>query len=222
MDTMESNLMRMLMEGPEVSLNRSPTVSPATAALCASLPFPPCAPPSIYFSALPHAPPAFAIITAKMKLVAVAPASIPQVPSTPSSSPTIIGEDGKEKAGVFFAKPKINHRKRSRGNDCRTDPGVPAQGEKQVFCVAPSLVRTKNVPRTKAKVPIAALATGMGMATPRNPKPPATARASVKMMEPMQDSYRSAHIIAGIIRNDCLNSLRQCQRNDAVSPSKRI
>ncbi len=35
------NLIRMFSDGPEVSLNGSPTVSPTTAALCASEPFPP-------------------------------------------------------------------------------------------------------------------------------------------------------------------------------------
>ena len=40
-DTIVISLIRMLMDGPEVSLNGSPTVSPTTAALCASLPFPP-------------------------------------------------------------------------------------------------------------------------------------------------------------------------------------
>jgi hypothetical protein len=36
---MEVNLMRMFIEGPLVSLNGSPTVSPVTAALWGSLPF---------------------------------------------------------------------------------------------------------------------------------------------------------------------------------------
>ena len=34
------NLIRISIVGPAVSLNGSPTVSPVTAALCASLPFP--------------------------------------------------------------------------------------------------------------------------------------------------------------------------------------
>lgn len=41
MDTMDVSLIRMLMDGPEVSLKGSPTVSPMTAALCCGLPFPP-------------------------------------------------------------------------------------------------------------------------------------------------------------------------------------
>ena len=34
METIDSSLIRMLMDGPEVSLKGSPTVSPTTAALC--------------------------------------------------------------------------------------------------------------------------------------------------------------------------------------------
>ncbi len=40
-ETTVISLMRMLMDGPEVSLNGSPTVSPTTAALWLSLPLPP-------------------------------------------------------------------------------------------------------------------------------------------------------------------------------------
>jgi len=40
-----------------VSLNGSPTVSPVTAAWCASLPLPPKCPRSMCFFALSHAPP---------------------------------------------------------------------------------------------------------------------------------------------------------------------
>src|ERR1044071_3032484 len=43
--------------GPAVSLNGSPTVSPTTAALCVSDPFPPYCPISINFLALSQAPP---------------------------------------------------------------------------------------------------------------------------------------------------------------------
>ena len=39
--SIDISLSRMFREGPEVSLNGSPTVSPTTAALCASEPFPP-------------------------------------------------------------------------------------------------------------------------------------------------------------------------------------
>jgi hypothetical protein len=40
-ETRETTVICVLMEGPAVSLKGSPTVSPMTAALCASLPFPP-------------------------------------------------------------------------------------------------------------------------------------------------------------------------------------
>ena len=53
----ETNLMRMWIEGPAVSLNGSPTVSPVTAALLVSDPLPPNYPVSINFFALSHAPP---------------------------------------------------------------------------------------------------------------------------------------------------------------------
>lgn len=40
-DTILISLISILSDGPEVSLKGSPTVSPTTAALCASLPLPP-------------------------------------------------------------------------------------------------------------------------------------------------------------------------------------
>ena len=91
MDTILVSFMRMLMDGPEVSLNGSPTVSPMTAALCSSLPFPPSCPLSMYFFALSQAPPAFAIITASTNPVTVLPASSPDTPSGPRRSPTATG-----------------------------------------------------------------------------------------------------------------------------------
>ena len=39
-EVMADNLIRMLIDGPEVSFNGSPTVSPQTAALCSSVEFP--------------------------------------------------------------------------------------------------------------------------------------------------------------------------------------
>src|SRR5660397_299043 len=58
------SLIRIFMDGPEVSLNGSPTVSPTTAAAWLSEPLPPYLPVSMYFLALSHAPPAFAIMMA--------------------------------------------------------------------------------------------------------------------------------------------------------------
>ena len=49
METVEHSLIRMLREGPEVSLKGSPTVSPMTAALWQSEPLPPWVPLSMYF-----------------------------------------------------------------------------------------------------------------------------------------------------------------------------
>ena len=54
-DTIVISFIRMLIDGPDVSLNGSPTVSPTTAALCLSDPFPsPLYPASICFLALSH------------------------------------------------------------------------------------------------------------------------------------------------------------------------
>ena len=80
MDTMDSSLIRMLMDGPEVSLKGSPTVSPTTAALWESLPLPPYLPPSMYFLALSQAPPELAMKMAIRKPVAVAPVRRPITP----------------------------------------------------------------------------------------------------------------------------------------------
>ena len=50
-ETIVITLMTMFIDGPEVSLNGSPMVSPTTAALCASEPLPPNAPASMNFLA---------------------------------------------------------------------------------------------------------------------------------------------------------------------------
>src|SRR5690606_30658 len=75
--TIVITLMRMFMEGPEVSLKGSPTVSPTTAALCGSEPLPPWAPASMYFLALSQAPPALAMKMASAKPTTRAPARKP-------------------------------------------------------------------------------------------------------------------------------------------------
>ncbi len=56
--TIDINLIKMLSDGPEVSLNGSPTVSPTIVALWQSEPLPPKFPSSTIFLALSHAPPA--------------------------------------------------------------------------------------------------------------------------------------------------------------------
>ena len=64
------SLMRILREGPLVSLSGSPTVSPVIAALCSSVFFPLTSsltisiPPSTYFLALSQAPPELLILIA--------------------------------------------------------------------------------------------------------------------------------------------------------------
>ena len=60
---MDISLIRMFIAGPDVCLNGSPIVSPTTAALWASEPFPPRLPSSMYFLALSHAPPELAIMS---------------------------------------------------------------------------------------------------------------------------------------------------------------
>src|SRR5712692_4290731 len=83
--TTDISLMRMFIAGPAVSLKGSPTVSPTTAALCASVPFfsPGISSFSIAFLALSHTPPALAIMSASSTPVTVAPASIPPSASAP-------------------------------------------------------------------------------------------------------------------------------------------
>ena len=79
------------MEGPEVSLKGSPTVSPTTAALWASLPLPPWLPSSMYFLALSQAPPALDMKMASSTPVTREPASRPPRASTPRIRPTARG-----------------------------------------------------------------------------------------------------------------------------------
>src|ERR687895_2408811 len=66
-----------LIAGPAVSLYGSPTVSPVTAAACASEPLPPYSPSSISFFALSHAPPPEVIAMARKMPVTIVPISRP-------------------------------------------------------------------------------------------------------------------------------------------------
>ena len=91
------------MEGPEVSLKGSPTVSPTTAALCWGEPLPPPCPASMYFLALSQAPPALLIMTASTKPEMVDPASSPATPLTPRNRPTIRGETTAMTAGRIIS-----------------------------------------------------------------------------------------------------------------------
>ena len=76
-NVMAITLIKIFIDGPEVSLNGSPTVSPTTVAACASVPLPPKLPFSTNFLALSHAPPALAIIRAISTHPSSAPASMP-------------------------------------------------------------------------------------------------------------------------------------------------
>mmetsp|Transcript_10227 Transcript_10227/g.12202 ORF Transcript_10227/g.12202 Transcript_10227/m.12202 type:complete len:259 (-) Transcript_10227:1517-2293(-) len=97
--TSETTLMsfiRMLSDGPEVSLNGSPTVSPTTTALYSSVFFG-CLvsgcnmPLPTYFLALSQAPPALDIMTARRNPEEIDPASSPSKHLGPIMRPTTIG-----------------------------------------------------------------------------------------------------------------------------------
>ena len=64
---------------------------------------------------------------------------------------------------------------------------VPRLNEpKSCFCVAPSFVETKNVPKMEAIIPIAAIS--MGTSTPLKPRPAVAASAPQEITEPTYDS----------------------------------
>src|SRR5687768_2439027 len=93
------SLIRTCSEGPAVSLNGSPTVSPTTAAACSGVPLPRVEPStrlfswpdSMYFLALSHAPPPlFSTVASRM------PAMVPTIRNAAiashlSTKPTMIG-----------------------------------------------------------------------------------------------------------------------------------
>src|SRR3984957_7492444 len=76
--------------GPAVSLYGSPTVSPVTAALCASEPLPPKLPSSMYFFALSHAPPPVVIEMATNNPVTMVPTRTPPSAFAPSALDPVI------------------------------------------------------------------------------------------------------------------------------------
>src|SRR5262249_46703045 len=83
--------------GPAVSLKGSPTVSPTTAALCASEPLPPYCPVSMYFFALSQAPPPL-LRSVATRIPAIVPtmrsaatASAPAPNAALNTTPTTIG-----------------------------------------------------------------------------------------------------------------------------------
>jgi len=91
------NLIKILRDGPEVSFNGSPTVSPITAALCSSDPFFLVTllmtnyPDSIYFLALSHAPPELLIEIAIYTPLTNAPGNNPAIILGPNNRPNIKG-----------------------------------------------------------------------------------------------------------------------------------
>jgi len=94
---MAISLIRILREGPLVSFNGSPTVSPITAALCSSLPFflttlsTTSYPDSMYFLALSQAPPVFEALMASYTPLISAPGRRPSTKRGPKNIPVTIG-----------------------------------------------------------------------------------------------------------------------------------
>ena len=87
-----------MSEGPDVSFNGSPTVSPVTAALCSKLPLPltyPCSsinsPLSIYFLVLSQAPPVLLIDIASYTPLKRAPGKRPATNIGWNTTPKNIG-----------------------------------------------------------------------------------------------------------------------------------
>src|SRR5919107_1371065 len=100
-------------DGPAVSLNGSPTVSPTTAALWASDRLPPYAPVSMYFLALSQAPPPLLRKPAMRMPVIVptissaatdsAPMNSPSPPKCLNRRPTMIGNSTTSAPGSTIA-----------------------------------------------------------------------------------------------------------------------
>lgn len=116
----DNNLIRMCIDGPAVSLHGSPTVSPVTAALCASLPFPPNFPVSMYFLALSQAPPPLLKKRAIRIPVLVENIKNPANTSAPNSglplyypmilnsTPTVIGDKTDSRPGlIIYLRPAL-------------------------------------------------------------------------------------------------------------------
>lgn len=91
----------MLMAGPLVSFNGSPTVSPVTAFLCCSDPLLPVA--SMYFFALSQAHPVLLMLIAICTPDTNAPVSNPAVQFLPNATPQINGESMTSKPGAIIS-----------------------------------------------------------------------------------------------------------------------
>lgn len=96
-ENIADSLTRMFKDGPLVSFNGSPTVSPITAALCSGEPFlltyPLTVnyPDSMYFLALSHAPPALADEIAILHPETKIPGKTPATAVGPNRTPTTNG-----------------------------------------------------------------------------------------------------------------------------------
>src|SRR3989338_10749359 len=97
------SLIKIFSDGPDVSLNGSPTVSPITAALWALDPLPPSLPDSIYFLALSQAAPPVVIEIATNTPEIIDPIIKPPKALGPNNKPTIIGANTGIKAGTTIS-----------------------------------------------------------------------------------------------------------------------
>src|SRR6266566_615204 len=107
--TVLKSLISTCNDGPAVSLNGSPTVSPTTAALWVGLPFPPYSPVSMNFLALSQAPPPL-LSSVAMSIPAIVPTirndatvSAPTWNSTLKTRPTAIGMPTASSPGATMA-----------------------------------------------------------------------------------------------------------------------
>lgn len=116
---MADNLTKMLMDGPDVSLRGSPTVSPVTAALWASLCFlkmycpssfssptfylfETLVPASMYFLALSQAPPVLEKEKAIWIPETMIPAKSPETALDPNKNPTTSGDPITKRPGAII------------------------------------------------------------------------------------------------------------------------
>ena len=97
-------LIKGFTAGPAVSLYGSPTVSPVTAALCASDPLPPKWPSSMYFLALSQAPPPVVMEMATNRPVTMVPINSPPSAAGPSSMPTTMGTTTGSSEGTIISR----------------------------------------------------------------------------------------------------------------------
>lgn len=126
-----NNLISTCKLGPAVSLNGSPTVSPTTAALCASDLFPPYCPVSINFFALSHAPPPLFINIASSTPEIVPTINNPATDSAPdkfTGTPEIVGTSDlpaeSNAALAWYAELKFRKIKpTATGNPTASTPG---------------------------------------------------------------------------------------------------